>query len=117
LGNLFELEDLGAKSLKGVEGPVRTWAALRPSSVESRFEALHAKWPDSACRTGRRTRPTAAAMVEGEGWRRPSCVSELPERLSRSAATKADRGPNAPHGHAKANYGHNPVFRGVQPVA
>ena len=42
LGNLFELEDLGAKSLKGVEGPVRTWAALRPSSVESRFEALHA---------------------------------------------------------------------------
>jgi class 3 adenylate cyclase/predicted ATPase len=42
LGNIFELEDLGAKKLKGFEGPVRTWAALRPSSVESRFEALHA---------------------------------------------------------------------------
>jgi class 3 adenylate cyclase/predicted ATPase len=42
VGNLFELEDLGAKELKGVEGPVRAWAALRPSSVESRFEALHA---------------------------------------------------------------------------
>ena len=42
LGNLFELEDLGAKNLKGVEGPVRAWAALRPSSVESRFDALHA---------------------------------------------------------------------------
>ena len=42
LGNLFELGDLGAKNLKGVEGPVRTWGALRPSSVESRFEALHA---------------------------------------------------------------------------
>jgi class 3 adenylate cyclase len=42
VGSLFELEDLGAKDLKGVEGPVRTWAALRPSSVESRFEALHA---------------------------------------------------------------------------
>jgi class 3 adenylate cyclase/predicted ATPase len=42
VGNLFELEDLGAKDLKGVEGPVRAWAALRPSSVESRFEALHA---------------------------------------------------------------------------
>jgi predicted ATPase len=41
VGNLFELEDLGAKNLKGVEGPVRAWAALRPSSVESRFEALH----------------------------------------------------------------------------
>jgi hypothetical protein len=42
LGNLFELEDLGAKNLKGVEGSVRAWAALRPSLMESRFEALHA---------------------------------------------------------------------------
>jgi class 3 adenylate cyclase len=42
LGNLFELEDLGAKNLKGITGPVRAWAALRPAAVESRFEALHA---------------------------------------------------------------------------
>ena len=42
LGNLFELEDLGAKDLKGITGPVRAWAALRPAVVESRFEALHA---------------------------------------------------------------------------
>ena len=42
LGNLFELEDLGRKDLKGIAGPVRAWAALRASSVESRFEALHA---------------------------------------------------------------------------
>ena len=42
VGNLFELEDLGAKDLKGISGPVRGWAALRPSSVESRFEAMHA---------------------------------------------------------------------------
>jgi len=41
LGNLFELEDLGAKDLKGISGSVRAWAALRPASVESRFEALH----------------------------------------------------------------------------
>jgi predicted ATPase len=41
LGNLFELEDLGASDLKGISGPVRAWAALRPSNVESRFEALH----------------------------------------------------------------------------
>ena len=40
LGNLFELEDLGANDLKGIAGPVQAWAALRPSSVESRFEAL-----------------------------------------------------------------------------
>ena len=42
LGNLFELEDLGAQDLKGIAGRVRAWAALRPSSVGSRFEALHA---------------------------------------------------------------------------
>jgi class 3 adenylate cyclase len=42
LGNLFELEDLGAQDLKGVSGPLRAWVALRPASVESRFEAMHA---------------------------------------------------------------------------
>ena len=42
LGNLFELEDLGAKDLKGIAGPVRACAAQRVSSVESRFDALHA---------------------------------------------------------------------------
>jgi predicted ATPase len=41
LGNLFELEDLAARDLKGIAGPVRAWAALRPASVESRFDALH----------------------------------------------------------------------------
>ena len=41
LGNLFELDDLGSKDLKGITGPVRVFAALRPSTVESRFEALH----------------------------------------------------------------------------
>ena len=42
IGNLFELNDLGAQDLRGIVGPVRAWAALRPSSVESRFEGLHA---------------------------------------------------------------------------
>jgi class 3 adenylate cyclase len=41
LGNLFEVQDLGPKDLKGIAGPVRAFAALRPSSAESRFEALH----------------------------------------------------------------------------
>ena len=36
------LQDLGAQDLKGIGGPVRAWAVLRPASVESRFEALHA---------------------------------------------------------------------------
>ena len=42
IGNLFDLEDLGAQDLKGIAGPVRAWSALRTSSAEGRFEALHA---------------------------------------------------------------------------
>jgi class 3 adenylate cyclase len=42
VGNLFELQDLGAQDLKGIVEPVRAWTALRPSAIESRFEALHA---------------------------------------------------------------------------
>jgi class 3 adenylate cyclase/predicted ATPase len=43
LGNLFELKDLGPRDdLKGVGEAARAWAALRASSVASRFEALHA---------------------------------------------------------------------------
>ena len=72
VGNLFELEDLGAQDLKGIAGPVRAWAALRPASVESRFEALHASGLDRACRAGGRTRTAAAALVEGEERRRSS---------------------------------------------
>ena len=67
LGNLFELQDLGAKDLKGVAGPARAWAALRASSAESRFEALHA----SAGRAGRGIRVAAAVLVQSQGRRRP----------------------------------------------
>ena len=42
VGNLFELQDLGAQVLKGIAGLVRTWAVTRPSAIEGRFDALHA---------------------------------------------------------------------------
>ena len=41
LGNLFELEDLGPRVIKGFDRPTRAWAVLQASSVASRFEALH----------------------------------------------------------------------------
>jgi class 3 adenylate cyclase/predicted ATPase len=43
LGNLFDLQELGAQDLKGIDTRAKAWAALRPASVESRFEALHAR--------------------------------------------------------------------------
>jgi hypothetical protein len=42
IGDLFELEDLGAQELKGFAGATRAFAVLRVRAVESRFEAFHA---------------------------------------------------------------------------
>lgn len=40
VGNLFELRDLGPHALKGIDGRIQAWAALRAGGRESRFEAL-----------------------------------------------------------------------------
>ena len=40
VGDLFEYRDLGAVEVKGIAEPVPAWQVLRPSIVESRFEAL-----------------------------------------------------------------------------
>jgi class 3 adenylate cyclase len=37
IGNLFDLEDLGAQDLKGIAGPVRAWAALRGHQPNGRI--------------------------------------------------------------------------------
>src|SRR5262249_55690198 len=42
IGDLFELRDLGVMNLKGIAAPVPAWAVMRASTIESRFEALHA---------------------------------------------------------------------------
>ena len=39
LGDLFELEDLGSQSLKGITGAVTAFAVLAERPIESRFEA------------------------------------------------------------------------------
>jgi class 3 adenylate cyclase/predicted ATPase len=41
VGNLFDCRDLGPIEFKGIPAPVRVWQVLRPSAIESRFEALH----------------------------------------------------------------------------
>jgi len=40
VGDLFDYRDLGVVEVKGIAGPVPAWQVLRPSAVESRFEAL-----------------------------------------------------------------------------
>ena len=75
VGNLFELDDLGPQGLKGIAGPVRAWAALRPSSVESRFDALHATGLTELVGQRGRTRTPATALVESEDRGRPSSAA------------------------------------------
>jgi predicted ATPase/class 3 adenylate cyclase len=41
LSGLFEYEDLGALEVKGFAAPVQAYQVVRPSAVESRFEAMH----------------------------------------------------------------------------
>jgi class 3 adenylate cyclase/predicted ATPase len=42
LGELFEYDDLGTLSLKGFDERVPVWQIIRPSAIDSRFEALRA---------------------------------------------------------------------------
>jgi len=75
LGSLFDFEDLGPHELKGISGPVRAWAALRPASVEGRFEAMHASGLTDLVGAGRRTRLAAATVVESQIRRRTGSVA------------------------------------------
>ena len=72
LGNLFELQDVGTKALKGIAEPVRAWAALRPASVESRFDALHASGLTELVGREEELEFAPAAVVESKKRRRPS---------------------------------------------
>ena len=40
VGDLFDYRDLGCVEVKGISEPAPVWQVLRPSGVESRFEAL-----------------------------------------------------------------------------
>jgi hypothetical protein len=108
LGNLFELEDLGAKDLKGIAGPVRAWAALRASSAEGRFEALHTtgltalvgreEELELLLRRWSRQRPAKARWccsparpVSANRGSRPRCWNASPPSRTRACAISARR--------------------------
>ena len=83
IGNLFDLEDLGAQDLKGIAGPVRAWAALRQASVEGRFEAFHGSGADRPHRTRRRRTRPAARIAAATRYEFADISEVQPELLAR----------------------------------
>jgi class 3 adenylate cyclase/tetratricopeptide (TPR) repeat protein len=94
LGNLFELEDLGSRAVRGFADPVQAWRVLRPGAVQSRFQAFHPG--DLAPLVGRqdetgilfrqwecaRSGQGRAVLVSGEpGIGKSRLVSALQERI------------------------------------
>jgi class 3 adenylate cyclase/predicted ATPase len=101
IGDLFELRDLGIRSLKGIAAPVPAWAVLRPSTTESRFEALHAsgltalvgrdqelemllqRWSHAKLHQGQ------VVLISGEpGIGKSRLIAALTERLAGEAQTR-----------------------------
>jgi class 3 adenylate cyclase len=78
LGNLFELEDLGAQNLKGIAGSVRAWAALRQATVESRFGG-----PRKGCLGRLRGRPTHSPPDGGGIMRSQTPARNTPRAIFR----------------------------------
>src|SRR6202040_854973 len=95
LGNLFELKDLGTRDLKGIAGPARAWAALRASSVGSRFDALHTNCCFGAGPGQRRVKArwccSPARQVSGNRGSRRHFWNASPANRTRACAISARR--------------------------
>ena len=75
VGNLFELEDLGAQDLKGIAGPVQGLGGASTLFSRKPLRGHARKRADRACRARRGNRNPAASLVEDENRRRPSSAS------------------------------------------
>ena len=75
VGNLFELEDLGAQRPQGHRRACASLGGTATSFSRKPLRGSPRERPDRTRRTRRRTRTAAAAVVEGKDRRRPSGVA------------------------------------------
>ena len=68
LGNLFELQDLGAKDLKGIAGLGARLGSAAAELGGRPFRGAARQRPDCPCRAGRRTRIAPSTLVPGKDW-------------------------------------------------
>jgi class 3 adenylate cyclase len=104
VGNLFELNDLGAQDLKGIAGPARAWAALRSSSLESRFDALRATGAIALVGTRERNRSADAALDQRQERRRPAVLLSGEAGIGKSRLTAALLERLAAEPHSRLRY-------------
>ena len=99
VGNLFELEDLGAQGPQGHRGAGASLGGAATEFGRKPLRGYARERPDRACRAGRRTRTAAAALVEGKERRRPSGVALRRGRIGKSRLTAAllERLASEPH--------------------
>ena len=86
LGNLFELQDLGGKDLKGIAESCASLGGPATRFSRKPLRGSARERTDRACRSGRRTRTAAAALVEGKDRRRSSGASVRRGRYRQVAA-------------------------------
>jgi class 3 adenylate cyclase len=72
LGNLFKLEDLGIRDLKGIAGPVQAWAVSATGRFRGPLRGAAPDRPASPCRAGGRIRRAGSALAHGKNRRRPA---------------------------------------------
>ena len=104
VGNLFELEVLGRT---GPQGYRRAGASLGGAATGFRGKPLRGfsrERPDGTCRAGRRTRPTAPALVKGKDRRRSSSAALWRARDRQIAADGSAAGAPRDEPHTRLRY-------------
>ena len=71
LGNLFEMQDLGAQDLKGIGGRVRAWGRIAAVFGRKPLRGAAWGWTDRPRREGGRARIALTPLVASKEWRRP----------------------------------------------